>query len=103
MQMVVAYSEAKRFETILLGGRGADAEADATKLGRNRKSGVGRWGYNKAHVQFLGGRGGDAFSDVFARPEREVERLSHVRGAPDGELGRARVFSRTELVHFRRM
>ena len=58
MQMVVAYSEEKRFENILLGGRGAEVEADATKLGRSRKSGVGRLGYNEAYVQFVGERGG---------------------------------------------
>ena len=87
MQMAVAYSEAKRFETLLLGGRGAEVEADACKLGRNRKSGIGRWGYNKAYVQFLGQRGGDVFLDVFAHPEGGVERLSHVEEVLDGKLG----------------
>ena len=87
MQMVVAYSEEKRFETILLGGRGAEVEADASKLGRSRKSGVGRLGYNKAYVQFVGERGGDVFLDVFAHPEGGVERLSHVKEVLDGKLG----------------
>ena len=41
LQSVVAYSEEKRFRGLELGGVGKEIEADAGKLGRNRKNAVG--------------------------------------------------------------
>ena len=87
MHAIMAYSEQKRFESILFGGEGVEVETDAGKLGGNRKSGVGRYSRNKAYVQFLGERGGEVYLHVFAHPEGGVERLSHVKAVLDGKLG----------------
>ena len=87
LHKVIAYTEEKRFQSILLGGPGKEVETDAGKLGRNQKNGIGHRSHNKAYVQFLGERGGEVLFHVFAHPEGGVERLSHVKEVLDGKLG----------------
>ena len=91
MQRVIAYAEAKRLKQVTLGGVGKEVEADAAKLGRDRKNAVGHLSYNKGYVQFLGERGGDVIIDVFANPGGGVEKLSQVKAVLDGNLAKGTV------------
>ena len=66
IQTVICFSEKQRLETKQFSGV---VEADATKIGSNKKSGAGRSGYNKAFVQILHEDGGDVLFELFANAD----------------------------------